>query len=198
MFHQKHTQMPGKGRTTRTSSASRCTRTSWPRPGRSSSSPSARWPCRRVAQINPIWLYGPYNPVAISAGSQPDFYMGFLEGALRIFPNWAWDAWGHTFAWNVLIPALVPLGAPVHRRRALAVPRTLDYRGQARASRQRPAAQRGHPDRHRCRRHHLVRGLVAGRRERRHRRPLQHLAVPHHGDRPVRGVHRPGDRVHPD
>jgi ubiquinol-cytochrome c reductase cytochrome b subunit len=32
------------------------------------------------AQINPIWLYGPYNPIAISSGSQPDFYMGFLEG----------------------------------------------------------------------------------------------------------------------
>jgi ubiquinol-cytochrome c reductase cytochrome b subunit len=60
-------------------------------------------------QINPIWLYGPYTPAAISAGSQPDFYMGFLEGTLRIFPNWTWDAWGHTVAWNVLIPTIVPL-----------------------------------------------------------------------------------------
>ena len=40
------------------------------------------------AQINPIWLYGPYTPVDISAGSQPDFYMGFLEGALRMCPSW--------------------------------------------------------------------------------------------------------------
>jgi ubiquinol-cytochrome c reductase cytochrome b subunit len=63
-----------------------------------------------VAQVNPIWLYGPYNPVSISAGSQPDFYMGFLEGTLRIFPNWTWDIAGHTVAWNVLVPALVPLG----------------------------------------------------------------------------------------
>jgi ubiquinol-cytochrome c reductase cytochrome b subunit len=46
----------------------------------------------------------------MSAGSQPDFYMGMLEGALRIFPNWSWNLWGHTIAWNVLIPALVPLG----------------------------------------------------------------------------------------
>ena len=63
-----------------------------------------------LAQINPVWLYGPYNPVAMSADSQPDFYMGMLEGALRIFPNWAWNIDGHTISWNVLIPALVPLG----------------------------------------------------------------------------------------
>jgi ubiquinol-cytochrome c reductase cytochrome b subunit len=62
------------------------------------------------AQINPIWLFGPYDPAAISAGSQPDFYMGFLEGSLRIMPNWETNLWGHTIPWNVLIPALVPLG----------------------------------------------------------------------------------------
>jgi ubiquinol-cytochrome c reductase cytochrome b subunit len=61
------------------------------------------------AQINPVWLYGPYSPAAISAGSQPDFYMGFLEGTLRIFPNWTWHVWGQTVAWNVLIPTIVPL-----------------------------------------------------------------------------------------
>ncbi|WP_433325594.1 cytochrome bc1 complex cytochrome b subunit [Spirillospora sp. CA-294931] len=62
------------------------------------------------AQINPIWLFGPYDPGAISSGSQPDFYMGILEGALRIMPNWEISAWGHTLSLNVLIPALVPLG----------------------------------------------------------------------------------------
>jgi ubiquinol-cytochrome c reductase cytochrome b subunit len=62
------------------------------------------------AQINPIWLFGPYTPDSITAGSQPDFYMGFLEGALRIMPNWETNLWGHTIGWNVLIPALVPLG----------------------------------------------------------------------------------------
>ncbi|MCW2916492.1 MAG: Cytochrome b subunit of the bc complex-like protein [Actinomycetia bacterium] len=62
------------------------------------------------AQINPIWMFGPYDPAAISAGSQPDFYMGFLEGSLRIMPNWETNIWGHTIPWNVLIPALVPLG----------------------------------------------------------------------------------------
>jgi ubiquinol-cytochrome c reductase cytochrome b subunit len=62
------------------------------------------------AQINPIWLFGPYTPDSITAGSQPDFYMGFLEGALRIMPNWETNLWGHTVSWNVMIPALVPLG----------------------------------------------------------------------------------------
>ncbi|GAB3982709.1 cytochrome bc complex cytochrome b subunit [Actinoallomurus acanthiterrae] len=61
-------------------------------------------------QINPVWLFGPYTPDAITAGSQPDYYMGFLEGALRIMPNWETNLWGHTIPWNVLIPALVPLG----------------------------------------------------------------------------------------
>jgi ubiquinol-cytochrome c reductase cytochrome b subunit len=61
-------------------------------------------------QINPIWLYGPYNPVAVSAGSQGDFYLGFLEGALRLWPNWSWTVAGHTFAFNVFLPAFLPLG----------------------------------------------------------------------------------------
>ncbi|XRQ02978.1 cytochrome b [Actinomadura welshii] len=61
-------------------------------------------------QINPVWLYGPYDPGAISSGSQPDFYMGFLEGSLRIMPAWEITAWGHTLSLSVLLPALVPLG----------------------------------------------------------------------------------------
>src|SRR3954470_21875358 len=62
------------------------------------------------AHINPIWLFGPYTPAAISAGSQPDFYMGFLEGSLRIMTAWEINFWGHTIPMSVLIPALVPLG----------------------------------------------------------------------------------------
>ena len=61
-------------------------------------------------QINPVWLYGPYDPGAISSGSQPDFYMGFLEGSLRIMPAWEINLWGHTLSLSVLIPALLPLG----------------------------------------------------------------------------------------
>ncbi|MFG2076469.1 cytochrome bc1 complex cytochrome b subunit [Nonomuraea maritima] len=60
-------------------------------------------------QINPVWLYGPYVPSAVSAGSQPDWYMGFLEGALRIMPPWEFTIFGQTVAMSVLLPAL---GAP--------------------------------------------------------------------------------------
>ena len=64
----------------------------------------------------------------MSAGSQPDFYMGMLEGALRVMPAWQWVVFGHTFAFNVFIPALVPLGLVFTRRRSLAVPGAVDHR----------------------------------------------------------------------
>jgi ubiquinol-cytochrome c reductase cytochrome b subunit len=62
------------------------------------------------AQINPVWLFGPYEPSQVSAGSQPDFYMGFLEGTLRLFPNWETHLLGFTLSWNVLVPAVVVPG----------------------------------------------------------------------------------------
>src|SRR6204780_3731195 len=62
------------------------------------------------AQINPIWQYGPYTPLAISSASQPDFYMGILEGSLRMMPAWETNFLGHTISWSGLIPALLPLG----------------------------------------------------------------------------------------
>ncbi|MFI7708067.1 cytochrome bc complex cytochrome b subunit [Nonomuraea sp. NPDC049480] len=61
-------------------------------------------------QINPIWLYGPYVPSTVSAGSQPDWYTGFLEGALRLMPPWEFTVFGHTVAMSVLIPALIAPG----------------------------------------------------------------------------------------
>jgi ubiquinol-cytochrome c reductase cytochrome b subunit len=63
-----------------------------------------------LMQINPIWVYGPYNPAEITAGSQPDWYMGWLEGALRIMPNWETRLWGYTLSWNVFIPGIAVMG----------------------------------------------------------------------------------------
>jgi ubiquinol-cytochrome c reductase cytochrome b subunit len=87
--------------------------------------PSLRWPRRvrpdpllpftcavlallaTIAQINPVWLVGPYQPGSISAGSVPDWYMGFLDGPLRIMPAWELSIAGHPLALDVLIPGLV-------------------------------------------------------------------------------------------
>jgi ubiquinol-cytochrome c reductase cytochrome b subunit len=57
-------------------------------------------------QINPIWLYGPYNPAQVSSGSQPDWYMGFLDGSTRIFPAWEIRFWNYTIS-PLIWPTLV-------------------------------------------------------------------------------------------
>ncbi|WP_372411438.1 cytochrome bc complex cytochrome b subunit [Streptomyces luteireticuli] len=60
-----------------------------------------------LAQINPVWDFGPYRPDHVSTDAQPDWYMGFLEGALRLMPPWENAVAGHTVMWNVLLPAVV-------------------------------------------------------------------------------------------
>jgi ubiquinol-cytochrome c reductase cytochrome b subunit len=61
-----------------------------------------------LVTINPIWLYGPYDPTSGTAGSQPDWYMGFADGALRLFPGFTeFHAFGFTLSLNVFIPALI-------------------------------------------------------------------------------------------
>ena len=61
-----------------------------------------------LVTINPIWLYGPYDPTAVTAGAQPDWYMGFADGALRLFPGWAeFKVFGFTLSLNVFIPSLI-------------------------------------------------------------------------------------------
>jgi ubiquinol-cytochrome c reductase cytochrome b subunit len=61
-----------------------------------------------VASINPIWAYGPYDPSPVTAGSQPDWYMGWLEGAIRILPGWLeFQALGWTFSFNIAIGGLI-------------------------------------------------------------------------------------------
>jgi ubiquinol-cytochrome c reductase cytochrome b subunit len=61
--------------------------------------------------INPIWLYGSYDPSPIGAGAQPDFYMGFLDGAVRLTPGFfELHAWGYTLSLNIIIPAMIVPG----------------------------------------------------------------------------------------
>ncbi len=63
-----------------------------------------------LLQINPVWTYGPYNPAEVTAGAQPDWYMGFVEGGIRIMPNWEWHIGHTTWSWNVAIPGLGLMG----------------------------------------------------------------------------------------
>ncbi|WP_435175492.1 cytochrome bc1 complex cytochrome b subunit [Actinacidiphila sp. bgisy145] len=60
-----------------------------------------------LVQINPVWEYGPFRADQVSTDAQPDWYVGFLEGALRLMPPWESAVGGHTVMWNVLLPALV-------------------------------------------------------------------------------------------
>ncbi|MDX6260226.1 MAG: ubiquinol-cytochrome c reductase cytochrome b subunit [Kribbellaceae bacterium] len=60
-----------------------------------------------LLQINPVWLYGPYNPAEVTAGSQPDWYMAWLDGAVRLMPGAETHVWGVTLSWNIVVPALL-------------------------------------------------------------------------------------------
>ncbi|ALA67671.1 cytochrome b [Corynebacterium lactis] len=53
-----------------------------------------------IFQINAIWNLGPYNPAQVSAGSQPDIYMLWTDGAARVMPPW------ELYLGNYTIPAV--------------------------------------------------------------------------------------------
>lgn len=60
--------------------------------------------------INPVWGYGPYDPSPVTAGSQPDWYMNFADGALRLLPGWLeFEALGYTLSLNIMPGALILL-----------------------------------------------------------------------------------------
>lgn len=61
------------------------------------------------AQINPIWLYGPFQPENVSSASQPDWYVGWLEGSLRLMPNWEVRVGGYQIPNPFWGGALLPL-----------------------------------------------------------------------------------------
>ncbi len=107
VWHQKHTQFPEPARTERNVVGSRV----WP--AYSIKSQGLLFTIFGVlallggfAQINPIFLYGPYDPAVVSAGSQPDWYMFWLEGSLRLMPHLESRFLGHTIPWNVFLPAV--------------------------------------------------------------------------------------------
>src|SRR6185312_5580252 len=64
-----------------------------------------------LVQIDPVWIYGPYDPVGIIPGAQPDWYLGWIEGAMRLFPGVNLHLGSYlipgVFFPGVLFPALV-------------------------------------------------------------------------------------------
>jgi ubiquinol-cytochrome c reductase cytochrome b subunit len=112
IWYQKHTQFPGPGRSERNLVGQRL----WPSYtaktlGLFFAVFSVLALLGGLAQINPVWLYGPYRPEAVTTGAQPDWYLGWIEGALRLFPNWELEVAGflvpNPFFPAVLFPVLV-------------------------------------------------------------------------------------------
>jgi ubiquinol-cytochrome c reductase cytochrome b subunit len=53
-----------------------------------------------LVQINPIWQYGPYETGLSTNGAQPDWYLGWLIGALRLVPAFDVHVFGYTLVPN--------------------------------------------------------------------------------------------------
>lgn len=67
-----------------------------------------------LVQINPIWVFGPFESAKVSAAvtsaAQPDWYMGWLDGILRVIPGWETRVFGLTlpnpFWGGVVVPGI--------------------------------------------------------------------------------------------
>lgn len=109
IWHQKHTQFRAPGRTEDTVTGSPL----WPNYAMKSVGLGLAVFAVVAAlgglfQINPVWLYGPYDPTTVSSPAQPDWYIGWLEGALRLWPNWELRGFGHTIPEPFFPGALLP------------------------------------------------------------------------------------------
>ena len=89
VWHQKHTQFRGPGRTEENVVGERV----WPGFAMKSTglfflTAGVITAMGALFEINAIWLYGPYDAAAATSLAQPDWYIGFLEGSLRLMPPW--------------------------------------------------------------------------------------------------------------
>jgi ubiquinol-cytochrome c reductase cytochrome b subunit len=107
LWRQKHTQFPGPGKTERNVVGP----SFWPTQVFKSTCLMLLTAALLAVfggwvQINPIWEYGPFVPTTVSAPAQPDWYMGWLEGAIRLFPSFEPTIFGITIP-SVFIPGVV-------------------------------------------------------------------------------------------
>lgn len=70
-----------------------------------------------VFTINAVWNYGPYDPSPVSAGTQPDWYIGWMDGFLRVLPGWMeFYVFGYPISVNIntaLLAAAVLFGGMI-------------------------------------------------------------------------------------
>jgi ubiquinol-cytochrome c reductase cytochrome b subunit len=90
LWHQKHTQFPGRGKREDNVTGSPL----WPTYAVKSLALMAATfgvllLLGGLVEINPVWQYGPYDPWTVASPAQPDWYVGWLDGALRVAPPWA-------------------------------------------------------------------------------------------------------------
>jgi ubiquinol-cytochrome c reductase cytochrome b subunit len=107
VWHQKHTEFRAPGRSERTVTGSPL----WPNytmkgAGLAFVVFGVLTLLGGLFQINPVWLYGPFDPSVVSSPAQPDWYLGWLEGSLRLFPAWQITLFGHTIG-EPFLPAVV-------------------------------------------------------------------------------------------
>ena len=108
LVKQKHTQFPGTGKTEKNVVGSPMFPTFIAKTtGFLFVSAAVIFLLGGFAQINAIWQFGQYEPFQISYAVQPDWYMGWLDGAARIMPSWEWVGWGHTIPLEVFLPAVI-------------------------------------------------------------------------------------------
>jgi ubiquinol-cytochrome c reductase cytochrome b subunit len=107
LWRQTHSDFPGPGKTEKNIVGSRL----WPQYTVKSTAllmfiAAVIFGLGGLIQINPIWIYGPYEAARASAGTQPDWYVGWLDGALRLWPHWEFRSFGHELA-NPFFPGLL-------------------------------------------------------------------------------------------
>lgn len=110
VWHQTHTQPRAPGRTEDTVTGTPV----WPKFAMKSiglmfTTWAAIVALGGLAQINAVWLYGQFVPFSGPSPAQPDYYAGWLEGLLRLWPNWEFSVFGHTIG-ELFLPAIVMPG----------------------------------------------------------------------------------------
>ncbi|WLP90362.1 cytochrome bc complex cytochrome b subunit [Gordonia sp. NB41Y] len=89
VWYQKHTQFPGPGRTEKNVVGVRIMPVFAAKGGAMFAVVTGILAIMAgIFQINPVWVLGPYNPAQVSAGSQPDIYMMWTDGLVRLMPAW--------------------------------------------------------------------------------------------------------------